>query len=333
MEEQKPLISIIMPAYNAEKYIEEAINSILNQTYKAFELIIVDDCSTDETVNIIKKYNDHRIRYTKNEINCGVAESLNNGLRIAKGEYIARMDSDDISSLDRLEKQLSYFEDYPECIICGSNARLFGAKEGKTFVPISDSEIRATLVFSSPFIHPTVMIKKAALNYQIEYDPRFEGIEDYELWTRLCRQNGRMHNFSECLLNYRIHPLQVTQKRITDSRRAKSVKLISSIFDNYGFGSVFHYPVFLDLFDSNESFGFSKAKAREYISELRQLINYCTDYLKDDFKNICRERIITVLLDLSEKNTALSLGFASRDILGAKGLIRVLLNQIKGVEK
>ena len=151
-------MSVIMPVYNGEKYLKEAIDSILNQTFSDFEFIIVNDCSSDNTEDIIKSYKDNRIVYLKNEENSGVATTLNRGLDIAKGEYIARMDADDISLPKRFEKQVDFMDKNKNCIICGSNTELFGAISGRTYVPLTDSAIRATVIFSSPFTHPTVMI-------------------------------------------------------------------------------------------------------------------------------------------------------------------------------
>ena len=121
------LISVIMSNYNTpEEYLREAIESILNQTYKNFEFIIIDDCSTDNSLEIIKSYNDERIVLIENEENIGLTKSINKGLAVAKGEYIARMDADDVSLPQRFEKQINYMNDHTELIVCGSSMELIG---------------------------------------------------------------------------------------------------------------------------------------------------------------------------------------------------------------
>lgn len=117
MEKQTPKISVIMPAYNAEQYISEAIESILNQTYSNFEFIIIDDGSTDRTVEMVQSYSDPRIRFVQNEHNLGVAATLNRGLKLATGEYIARMDADDIALRERFGKQVSFLDMHPEIAV------------------------------------------------------------------------------------------------------------------------------------------------------------------------------------------------------------------------
>ena len=122
-----------MPAYNAEKYINEAIDSILAQTFTDFEFIIIDDGSTDSTCAIVESYSDSRIRFFKNEHNLGVAATLNRGLDLARGEYIARMDADDISLPTRFEKQAAYMDSHPDVVVCGTGVECFGARHETRF--------------------------------------------------------------------------------------------------------------------------------------------------------------------------------------------------------
>lgn len=231
-----PKISVIMPVYNGEKYLREAMDSIFNQTFCDFEFIIINDASKDSTEQIIKSYDDDRIVYVKNEKNLGVAGTLNRGLTLAKGEYIARMDADDLSLPERFEKQVNYMDQCSECMICGSNMYLFGAQEGKTVVPLTDAQIRANLLFASPFAHPTVMMRRSFLEENsLRYNPECEGFEDYNMWVDFASlKKGEFYNFSESLLKYRIHPHQVTQKQLSPERkeaerqlRIRAIKLIA----------------------------------------------------------------------------------------------------------
>lgn len=208
-----PKISVIMPAYNAEKYIAEAIDSILGQTFGDFEFIILNDCSTDRTEEIILSYDDPRIVYLKNEQNMGVAATLNRGLEIAKGEYIARMDADDISLPERFEKQTTMLN--KDCLLAaiGSNAIIFNEDGTKQYtnVPVGFRNIKITMPISNPFIHPAMMMRKSMLT-GLEYDSVFEGREDYRLWMCLS-QRYAMDNLPDRLLKYRYHTNQVTQKQ------------------------------------------------------------------------------------------------------------------------
>ena len=219
-------ISVVMPAYNAEQYIAEAIESILNQTFTDFELIIIDDGSTDRTIEIIEGYKDPRIRFYRNEQNAGVALTLNRGIELAKGEFVARMDSDDIAELNRLEMQLNYMNAHPEVAVLGTGIELFGIQHGTKQFSQSYEELKIDLLFSSCFAHPTVMMRTELLrggNYS--YNPAFSRMEDYDLWDRISAQHP-IASLPDILLRYRIHPAQVTQKRTSeDIQQIRSIKL------------------------------------------------------------------------------------------------------------
>lgn len=207
-----PKISVIMPAYNAEKYIAEAIDSILAQTYRDFEFIILNDCSKDRTEEIILSYTDPRIVYLKNEKNMGVAATLNRGLSVAKGEYIARMDADDISLPMRFEKQVAYLDENPKIAVLGCNVECFeGGKILSTGGSSSDPvQMRVDMFFACGLAHPGVMTRRAVIGELGGYDPEFEGLEDYELWCRV-QENWQVVSLLEVLLRYRIHGGQVTK--------------------------------------------------------------------------------------------------------------------------
>lgn len=202
-----------MPAYNASTYIREAIESILNQTLDDFEFIIVNDGSTDDTAVIIRSYSDPRIIFLENEKNSGICVTLNKGLAAARGKYIARMDSDDISLPERLAEQVAFMEQNPEVGASGSDICVFGdGIKPYTFTMVHESDdCKAGLLFNSCFAHPSVIIRRSILeNNQLRYKEEFRGLEDYELWWQIGK-HSKLANINKVLLKYRHHSGQVTQ--------------------------------------------------------------------------------------------------------------------------
>jgi len=204
---ENPKISVLMPAYNAEKYIGEAIESILNQTFKDFEFIVIDDCSTDKTWEIIQKYaaNDLRIRFFKNEKNLKLSLTLNKGIDLCRSQYVARMDADDFSYPDRLEKQYNFMENNPEVGISGGSMNVcdqfLNVRSVRNY-NLTDEEIRKHIFRYSPFCHPLVIIRKAVFDKVGKYDTNFNPAEDYELYFRI----GVLYKFGnlkDTLLKYR----------------------------------------------------------------------------------------------------------------------------------
>ena len=179
-----------MPAYNAEKYINETIDSILNQSYKDFEFIIINDGSTDRTKEIILSYSDERIVYLENEKNSGIVVTLNKGLEKASGEYIARMDSDDISLVNRLEKQVEFMDKNLDVGVLGTGICVFGdsINDQERVFTTNSEQLKAELIFNSCIAHPTVMIRSSILkNNNLNYSEEFAGAEDYHLWWRIAK--------------------------------------------------------------------------------------------------------------------------------------------------
>ncbi len=213
-----PKVSVILPVYNCEQYIFETVQSVLNQTFADFELLIVDDCSTDNTVKIIKEFNDSRINLIIKEKNSGYTDSLNYAVALAKGEYIARMDGDDVCMPNRFEKQVAFLEKNTDVVLCGSSVQFIGYQIGTKKYPIKYDDIKIKLCFGTPFCHPSVMGKKEIF-LQVPYDRNFEPAEDIHLWSRIVKM-GKVENLDETLLLYRTHKNQVsiTKKEIQEQK-------------------------------------------------------------------------------------------------------------------
>lgn len=217
VENKQPLVSVIMPAYNTEKYIGEAIESILNQTFKDYEFIILDDVSTDGTWEIIKKYanQDARIIPIRNEKNLYIAENRNKGVSLAKGKYIVWQDSDDISLPTRIEKQVALMESNPKVGICGAYIQSFDEKgdlDVRRYAQ-NDAELRRNIFKFSPVAQPVAIVRKEALDKVGPFDTSLPPAEDIDMSFRI----GEFYEFAnipEILLRYRAHSQSATRKRL-----------------------------------------------------------------------------------------------------------------------
>lgn len=218
-----PSVSILMPVYNAEPYLSEAIQSMLNQTYVDFELIILDDCSTDRSAEVVQTFSDARIVYHRNEVNSGLANNLNTGLKLATGKYIARMDGDDISLPHRLQTQVDFLESHPDIDLCSCAMQMFGADNQLWIRDRDPEQVKITMMFYSAVLHASSVFRrdvfeKNNLYYKQETFPA----EDYDLWARAAFF-FRMVNLPDVMYLYRMHRTQVTS---TDPRSAEKCREI-----------------------------------------------------------------------------------------------------------
>lgn len=202
-----PLVSIIMGAYNCENTIYDCMESILKQTYENWEFIICDDCSSDHTLEILKKYekNDKRIHILHNEKNMRLAASLNRCLEVAHGKYVARMDADDISMPDRLEKQVEFLESHSEYDVAGCNRMVFDENGDKGIRKSIEYPDKQVLIRDVPFAHPTIMMKKSVYDNLGGYTSSAATVraEDLDLWIRFFEKGFRGYNMQEVLYKYR----------------------------------------------------------------------------------------------------------------------------------
>lgn len=224
-----PRVSVVIAAYNAESYITDAVNSILDQGYADFELLLVEDGSSDSTPDRIAELarRDARIRPVYNKQNIGLAASLNKAFDLVRGDFVARMDADDIALPDRLARQVAYFDRHPECVLLGGNAFLVtanGDPAGQTHHPLSDRDIRSICLFQNPFSHPTVMIRTSLVReHGLRYDTSFDTTQDWALWVD-CLQYGKVANLEAPLIKQRLHRHSISIRK-RDRQIANSLRI------------------------------------------------------------------------------------------------------------
>ena len=214
MNSVKPSISIIMSVYNGEQFLNESIKSILNQTYTDFEFIITNDCSTDNSKDIIQEFakKDSRIKFIDNKKNLGLAQSLNNMIKISKAKYIARMDADDIALQNRFEKQMKIIQNNPDIDVVFTGTMLidkFGNDICRSWKPKSIKKILQDLQYNNYIPHPSIIIKKLTLAEFDNYDTKFGTGQDRDLWIKMRDKRVKFYYLREILLKYRLNPQSV----------------------------------------------------------------------------------------------------------------------------
>lgn len=217
-----PEISVLLPVYNCARFLAEAVESVLSQTWRDFECIIIDDGSTDGGQEIARRYRDPRIVFVQNPENIGVARTLNKGLALARGSYVARMDADDVSRRDRLFFQRRFLEENPAAGVCGSRVRAV-RENGRAYelrFPEDPKTIEAYILFNNPLAHPAVMWRAEMFKWHgLRYDESFAAAQDYELWSR-CVKYFPVYNLSKTLLDWRLHEKGLTHRCFDKSNSA-----------------------------------------------------------------------------------------------------------------
>lgn len=249
--EANPEVTVLMAVYNGEHFLREAIDSILNQSYTDFEFLILDDASNDRTREILLSYSDHRIKIINNEKNIGLTKSLNKGLSIAKGKYIARQDADDISHRQRFEKQVAFLQSNPRVVLLGTQARIIDEKsrvyqnQGEPKA-LNHKAILYQFLFENPFIHTSVMFRKNIIYDELKgYNETFVYNQDFELWSRVIK-HYEVSNLSETLVDFRNNSQSIT--KVSDQKlkafnenfyRNVDVQVgnVSTILSDHGFSN------------------------------------------------------------------------------------------------
>ena len=270
---QNKLITVLMPVYNVEAYVEKAITSICNQTYRNLQIIIIDDCSTDNTVSVVEKLAkiDNRILLLKNNINSKIVKTLNFGLKYAKGDYIARMDGDDTCTPERLEKQLKFLLENPEYSLVGSHVNTIDENDvliGKLEMPTDQSSISKNLKYSSPVLH--IWLAKSEVYKKLEGYREIPGAEDYDFLLRMYTENFKFTNLNS--FEYSV--------RIRDGNTTSTIGFNQRLMSNY----------VVQLFNERNSFGvdsYSNENVEQYLnkySKLKKSFDKSNIYLKKAFE-------------------------------------------------
>ena len=221
-----PLVSVLMPVYKTAPYLREAMDSILTQTFTDFELIVLDDCSPDNAEDVLSEYNDSRIVRYKGENNQGLANVLNIGIEMARGKYIARMDSDDISLPDRLRSQVDYLDCHPDIDLCSCGMQLFGDNNDVWIRESEPEKVKITAAFFSPILHASSVWRRTVFeSHHLRFRQEMVPSEDYDLWTRALLDGLRLVNMPEVLYQYRIHNDQASGQTELIKTKNREVQL------------------------------------------------------------------------------------------------------------
>jgi len=274
---KKPMVTILMPVYNGQKYLKEVMKSIVNQTFRNFEFLIINDGSIDKTEKILEQYKekDVRIKVLNRKQNIGLTKSLNEGLKIARGEYIARIDVDDISEPGRFEKQVKYLDKHPEVSFIGTWSYIIdenGKIVGKERVPIEDREIRKKLIESNQFFSSSVMFRKECAKKVGFYREEFIRSQDYDIALRIS-EKYKVANIPEFLCRRRIHPFSITvQKRNEQCKFAELAKTLAIERKLYGKDSLAKSERRKEIVEYINSFtggeNITKGKARKRMAKI-----------------------------------------------------------------
>lgn len=217
-------VTVLMPTYNVAPWVGEAIRSVLRQTYRDFELLVVDDASTDNTLDVVRTIDDPRIRIASFPDNVGLSENLNRGLDLIDTEYFARMDGDDIALPHWLQSEIDYLDAHPEVGVCGGGGQRFGTSRSLIRFPEQHDDIAANMLFECTIIVPTVrmsVVRQHGLRYRKDAFPA----EDYRFWAD-CLRVTRLHNIPDTLFRYRMHPTQIcTSRREEQQGKVAAVRL------------------------------------------------------------------------------------------------------------
>ena len=287
-----PLVTVLMPTYKGARYLAETIDSVLNQTFRDFEFLIINDCSPDDTDAVIARYDDPRIRYVKNETNLGISGSSNKGFQLADGKYIVRQDHDDIALPDKLRLQVEYMESHPEVGLCGTGFTCFGSKNKTVIYPEDDAEIKALLLFKMPLAHQTsIMRRQLFLEHNLAYDETIASSNDRRLWIA-AMDHMQFHNLPQPLLKYRMYKGMTSQTKrdrvLEEGRRLREI-----LYQKLGYAPAGKER---DIINNYLMPGRAKIRSREVITAIQKILcdlvraNHKSKVFNEQaFENVCGE--------------------------------------------
>lgn len=301
---ESPLVSVVLPNYNNGPYLREAIDSILNQTFPDFEFIIIDDCSTDNSIEIIESYSDPRIILKVKEKNSGIVDSLNIGLDIAKGEYMLRMDGDDISTPDRMEKLLRFMEENPSIGVCSSAIQNFGLVDDLWKFEADPQKNKAMLLFGHGIGHASSIFRMIFFReHGVRYRNGYPFVEDYKLFTELS-EFADFNCINEPLYKYRRLPHTSTianEETLRDRIGLIHIEVLNQLLDRTASSDelYIHFNLYRGVFDRPliEYFNWSKILLKSNSSNCSYPTKEFIDVIESKM-----ERILFKSLDKSVTN-------------------------------
>jgi glycosyltransferase involved in cell wall biosynthesis len=305
---KNPKVTVLLPSYNGEKFISEALKSISDQTFSDLEILVINDGSIDGTLDILNKAKEPRLRIINNEKNLGLVASLNIGIDNALGEYIARMDQDDIALPERLEKQVKFMDSHNDVAACGTWVKTFGKIDGFINKTLTDPEdIKANLLFYTSMAHPTVMIRKSVLSeFNLKYNPNDEYCEDYGLWSELAASK-KLANLPEVLLLYQVHKESLSHVYEKNQKKG-AINIRKKQLERLGiYPSQNEIRIHSELFPENgEATIKFLEKAEEWFLKILEANVRSKIYSEKSISNILYERWRTLIGLNSELNTLIT---------------------------
>lgn len=290
-----PKISVLLPVHNAEKYLIECLDSLITQTFSDFEIIAIDDASTDNSLHRLKDYaqRDGRIKVFHNETNLKLAKTLNKGICLAQAPLIARMDADDIALPKRFEIQYKFMKNNPDIDVCGAWAQGFCETNRRYSVPVDHDTICSALPFFNPMIHPTVMIRTDVARNNL-YDETFDRSQDYELWARmLLTGTSKFHNIPKVLLLYRYKDKKSSKSFYLNTK----INILSMILKN----NLTEHDILINEAISNQGTNSKDYSTQEIKQWLIKLIEFNAQSKKIQSNNLNKMAIFIFIQSLIRK--------------------------------
>jgi glycosyltransferase involved in cell wall biosynthesis len=282
-----PLLSILTPVYNREAYIGAAIESVQQQGISDWEMIIVDDASTDRTVEVVQTYQakDDRIQLIQKAENSGISATRNRGLDVVNGKYIVMLDSDDICFLNRFEQQVSFLEKHPEIGVLGGWAKHIGTSNRQFTPEAEDGVLRARSLYRCPFVHSSTTVRTAVIQeHHLRYNEAYPAANDYNFWVRIL-PHTRVHNLQEYLVGYRKHPQNISRTHQSEQQhlRQETSRLAFQLLLDWQLPTEVHTPFFhLLAYDQlkEEALPLLEKTFEQFLAQLAQYPEINSNYLR-----------------------------------------------------